>query len=832
MNLHGILLKPDSTPYADTNVGLTAIVTSPSVMLSVDTFFKTDASGAYSVDVPNGRYRVSLGKQPRLGYDIGTITITDDTTVDNINELLMIESTASQGDPILAQIGEVIEALEEVDAAVASATASASAASGSAAAAAASAASVLDISTVTPTADKIPIALPSGKLDEGWVDLSGYVPVESGKGLSSNDYTTEDKDKLGGVQSGATANPDTDSLAEGSVNRYFTGARSIASLLTGISFLTGAAVTAADSILIAIGKLQAQFYSRPSLTLYYVPSDGTDWAPAFNRAIAAGKMTVWVPRGDYGIGSTVFLPAGFFVDCDSRATTFYPKSGGTFVGGFMFQQNTTDGVTWTTPFPNMNSGGFRRCKFDNRENVPAARAIQTFASSRFEELTFNGFRQSISKPAGFYIDSPSVDDVICENPQDNTEYQISIIGLGDGVSIRGVHCPYTVATSQSVLAINLRGVNGGSIRDCIGGDYLIELCSAVSIPGGHFERAQHIYDSSNVSVPSIFLPDTRVPIITRGTLASANNESRFTLDTTNTIMETVEGLMEWTGFHIQLGTSCQLVTKNTCHQWTVQGDLQRIQRAGIRICQNDGITAIPSFNDLSYLTSKDAFVNIPFRVDLNHFIRCEESTFPGLSPAATRLEAIGTRPAGVKQWRIAIGPFFYTAQMIYSTSRAIGRNPTNAEISVNVPDDSKMVVLNTAFGTKPVSGIIRVSRGQATGVYDHFVDIHTIGTTWLHDNGLTLNGVPWVARTPGPVAAINSTGESIRFIGSLIEFQCGSLPNAAGTWTKADKVYRTDSTLDANNMLLFGHFRMTTGTGQAVPTDWVNMRVSHVSPAT
>lgn len=36
------------------------------------------------------------------------------------------------------------------------------------------------------------------------VDLSGYVPVEEGKGLSTNDYTTEDKTKLGGIAEGAT----------------------------------------------------------------------------------------------------------------------------------------------------------------------------------------------------------------------------------------------------------------------------------------------------------------------------------------------------------------------------------------------------------------------------------------------------------------------------------------------------------------------------------------------------------------------------------------------------------------------------------------------------
>lgn len=37
----------------------------------------------------------------------------------------------------------------------------------------------------------------------GFVDLSGYVEKETGKGLSSNDYTNADKEKLAGVADGA-----------------------------------------------------------------------------------------------------------------------------------------------------------------------------------------------------------------------------------------------------------------------------------------------------------------------------------------------------------------------------------------------------------------------------------------------------------------------------------------------------------------------------------------------------------------------------------------------------------------------------------------------------
>jgi len=49
----------------------------------------------------------------------------------------------------------------------------------------------------------------------------------------------------------------TDAVAEGS-NLYFTTARVLGTVLAGISFVTSTAVTAADTVLVGIGKLQAQ----------------------------------------------------------------------------------------------------------------------------------------------------------------------------------------------------------------------------------------------------------------------------------------------------------------------------------------------------------------------------------------------------------------------------------------------------------------------------------------------------------------------------------------------------------------------------------------------
>ena len=41
------------------------------------------------------------------------------------------------------------------------------------------------------------------KMGDWGVDLSGYVQKETGKGLSTNDYTTAEKTKLGGIEEGA-----------------------------------------------------------------------------------------------------------------------------------------------------------------------------------------------------------------------------------------------------------------------------------------------------------------------------------------------------------------------------------------------------------------------------------------------------------------------------------------------------------------------------------------------------------------------------------------------------------------------------------------------------
>jgi len=105
-----------------------------------------------------------------------------------------------------------------------------------------------DLSLGTITATSIPLNSSTG------ADVTLPSATTSLAGLQS----AADKTKLGGIAAGATANADTDSLAEGATNKYFTEGRVRSTALTGLSLLTGGVISAADGVLSALGKLQKQ----------------------------------------------------------------------------------------------------------------------------------------------------------------------------------------------------------------------------------------------------------------------------------------------------------------------------------------------------------------------------------------------------------------------------------------------------------------------------------------------------------------------------------------------------------------------------------------------
>ena len=90
----------------------------------------------------------------------------------------------------------------------------------------------------------------------------------------------------------------TDAVPEGTTNKYFTAARVLAAVLSGLSFGTVTAVTAADTILSAIGKLQSQLTSVLAKTL---PAGGiTGQVLAKNSAAAYDAGWINPPAASSG----------------------------------------------------------------------------------------------------------------------------------------------------------------------------------------------------------------------------------------------------------------------------------------------------------------------------------------------------------------------------------------------------------------------------------------------------------------------------------------------------------------------------------------------------
>lgn len=86
--------------------------------------------------------------------------------------------------------------------------------------------------------------------------LGDYAIVDAGAGNDAIQYIWDAQE--GWVAAGTSSLTTTDSLTEGTINLYFTVARVLASALTGLSLSDGSDVTSANSILVAIGKLQKQ----------------------------------------------------------------------------------------------------------------------------------------------------------------------------------------------------------------------------------------------------------------------------------------------------------------------------------------------------------------------------------------------------------------------------------------------------------------------------------------------------------------------------------------------------------------------------------------------
>lgn len=147
--------------------------------------------------------------------------------------------------------------------------------------------------TITGTAGRVTVANGDASAGLPTIDLATVADTGGGSLLRIV------RDAWGRVT--GTSTPSTTDLAEGS-NLYFTASRVLATVLAGLSTATNAAITAADSVLSAFGKLQAQITANVTTLSKKADSSAGTYSPTLTDVTNTGSSSTftcqWLRVGD------------------------------------------------------------------------------------------------------------------------------------------------------------------------------------------------------------------------------------------------------------------------------------------------------------------------------------------------------------------------------------------------------------------------------------------------------------------------------------------------------------------------------------------------------
>lgn len=208
--------------------------------------------------------------------------------------------------------------------------------------------------------------IPSALLPSFVDDVLEYANFAAlpGTGTTGKIYVTLDTNKTyrwsGSAYVEISASPgSTDSVTEGSVNLYFTVARVLAAVLTGLSTASSAVISATDTVLGALGKLQAQItaYKDAALTFTNKTISGSNntFSNIPNSAVSGlGSLATLNAVGTSQIANDAVKPsklAAYIHDNVSGTANIDASAGFTF--GFT---NNTSSLSLAIP-TNCNESG-------------------------------------------------------------------------------------------------------------------------------------------------------------------------------------------------------------------------------------------------------------------------------------------------------------------------------------------------------------------------------------------------------------------------------------------------------------------------------------------
>ena len=216
------------------------------------------------------------------------------------------------------------------------------------------------------------------------------------------------------------------------------------------------------------------------------------------------------------------------------------------------------------------------------------------------------------------------------------------------------------------------------------------------------------------------------------------------------------------------------------------------QVSGIHISKMEGVDAFmpfDEFNNFSYSLSQRSTISGGFEID---------GRFSVDSVPASQISPIAMLNENVL-WRGGNGEYSYTAQVLFDAPREIGLDAVDISFweasgskgNVNVEVNQKGVLIN--LGKSSGRYLLRLVRMRSDDLTFKYVDIPICDTTYLYDNGLSVNGFKWTDCDDWNAVVVNSTLECFEYnSGKVRVFASGRLWPIGDGWKKGDVVYLPD----------------------------------------
>lgn len=522
-------------------------------------------------------------------------------------------------------------------------------------------------------------------------------------------------------------------------------------------------------------------------------SDQSAALQAMNDFAVANNIRHLRLSGKIHVANTVRWSYGIMVegelsdnDASRPATTIIPLAGGLFIQDFIFGFNMAANMIDNIVPGFFFGGGMRNILIDNLSGstpiVANLRGIKFIGHGMlFENFGHIGLKQLIQR-GGYPNPNPNNTDAYSDTLRisrafflpiaGETTYQIELLGGGDGAVIDQWNASQT---PSKALAIRSGGTDnsstfGARVVSCINGDILIEGTN-VEIDNWHCENAQLIVgEYAKVTVSNTDFGQGSVGAVPVVTCQGSANDKRGSYLALRDCKWRDYGPLTNANFNgsshpceVAISLNTHLVVDN-CHR-AMNGSSSDSCDTGIRVGQASNSNALIShWSAYSDHLSRHGEILPGYHVPLQCPV-APANSFPG-SYGLGGVAIKSGLPAG--SWKAATGvTYFYQIQRLYDPIVMAGRNGAAPELNQPVANDARWLQLVLfGFNNNAPIGMVRVYRGVASGSYSHYANVPLIGPGIpnLVDDGARIAGVPWIARTAGPMDSITPVTAGIPYV--------------------------------------------------------------------